>query len=95
MRTWVEKLAIFSKSKGIYFYNHVDVNDLKWCLYKYTKDNGELVRFIEIRYIENKKETKTSEIKLYDDEFDLLQEAQKFVEKKTQDELIEIINNFK
>lgn len=87
MRAWVEKLAKFAKERGYINSgsNHIHIDNLCFTLSFNTSDQKRL--YLSDNYY------KKVAITIYEDEYNLLKEVENFVEKKTQDEFIEIINN--
>lgn len=93
MRSWIEKLAKISKEQGSIYRYHVSLgSDFYWDLDTYYKDiNGKYLCLYKGSSISS---TSTdAHFKLYDDEWDLLNEVLDYCENKSRDYLIEQINN--
>lgn len=93
MRPWIEKLAKVSKEQGSIYRYFVSLGpDLYWDLDTYYKEGkGKYLRLSKGNSISPASTDAT--FKLYDDEWDLLNEVLDYCEKKARDYLIEQINN--
>lgn len=85
MRRWVEKLAKISKEKGIFDKSHVYIDTIYYNWHIFMCDNTYYV------YIDTG--TKTSIIKIYQDEYDLLSEVKDLVANNTKDSIIKELEN--
>jgi hypothetical protein len=86
MRQWVEKLATISKERGQYYDQFtIRVDNIRWSLIKW---NG-LVN-LHVKLI---KEDILDSIKIYEDEYDLLESVYKYLKVKNQDYIINQLNN--
>lgn len=79
MRAWIEKLAKISKEKGYYWLNDIKTSDFRWNIQWYDK-------LLYLRFDE-----KAVFFKIYDDEYDMLKEVSDYIKKKTEDEIIKLI----
>lgn len=79
MRAWIEKLAKISREKGINYYTEIRTPDFTWGIYCYDKQ-------LYIKFNE-----KAVSLKIYDDEYDMLEEVLDYIKKKTEDEIIKLI----
>ena len=87
MRSWVEKLALIAKERGYTNSSseHVHIDNFCYTLNFPTSSCKKL--YLSEGYY------KKIAITIDEDEYDLLKKVGEFVEKKTQDEFIEMINN--
>jgi hypothetical protein len=87
MRPWVEKLAKVARERGYTNANseHIHIDNFCYTLNFPTSSRRKL--YLSEGYY------KKVVISIYEDEYDLLKETGEFVEKKTRDEFIEMINN--
>ena len=95
MRPWIEKLAKVSKERGSMYRGYVNLYpDFYWDLDNYyVKSNGH-GKYLHL-YKGNSISIASTDahFKLYDDEWDLLNEVLDYCENKSRDYLIEQINN--
>jgi hypothetical protein len=93
MRPWIEKLAKVSKERGSIYRYFVSLGpDLYWSLDTYYKEGkGKYLCLSKGNSISPASTDAT--FKLYDDEWDLLNEVLDYCENKSRDYLIEQINN--
>lgn len=80
MRTWVEKLAKLSKEKGTHRCIEIKTPNFTWSLHNLIKKE---------LYIKTDKESVF--FKIYDDEYDILKEVSDYIKKKTENNLIKLI----
>ena len=80
MRAWIEKLAKISKEKGIHYCTEIRTPDFTWTIY------GPALKELYL-----KTDRKSLLFKIYDDEYDILKEALDHIKKKTEDDLIKLI----
>lgn len=80
MRAWIEKLAKISKEKGTHYYNEVKTFNFAWTIYGVEKKE---------LYLRTDKGSVF--LKIYDDEYDVLKEVSDYIKKKTEDEIIKLI----
>jgi hypothetical protein len=94
MRPWIEKLAKISKERGSIYCYYVSLGpDFYWDLDTYYKKdpNGKYLRLYKGSSISLA--STNAYFKLYDDEWDLLNEVLDYCENKSRDYIIEQINN--
>lgn len=95
MRPWIEKLAKISKERGSIYRYYVNVYpDFYWDLDTYYVKSNSYGKYLHL-YKGNSISPESTEahFKLYDDEWDLLNEVLDYCENKSRDYLIEQINN--
>lgn len=80
MRAWIEKLAKISKEKGIYYCTEIKTPNFSWTIY------GSALKELYL-----KTDKKSVFFKIYDDEYDVLKEVLDCIKKKTEDDLIKLI----
>jgi hypothetical protein len=87
MRPWVEKLAQAARERGYTNTSseHIHIDNFCYTL-NFSASSHKKLYLSEGYY-------KKVAINIYEDEYDLLKATGEFVEKKTQDEFIEMINN--
>jgi len=84
MRQWIEKLAKVSKERGVFCNGQIYIDAIyKW--HSYGCDN--------IYYVYIDAGTETSNIKIYQDEYDLLSEVKDLVANNTKDNIIKELEN--
>lgn len=94
MRPWIEKLAKVSKERGSIYRRYISLgSDFYWDLDTYYKKDthGKYLRLYNGSSISLA--STDAYFKLYDDEWDLLNEVLDYCENKSRDYLIEQINN--
>lgn len=79
MRAWIEKLAKISKEKGTYYYNEVKTFNFAWTIYGIEKE------------LSLRTDKGSMFLKIYDDEYDVLKEVSDYIKKKTEDDIIKLI----
>lgn len=79
MRAWIEKLSKISKEKGFCSFNEIITPNFAWTIYGIEKE----------LYLRTDK--KAVYLKIYDDEYDMLEEVLDYIKKKTEDEIIKLI----
>lgn len=79
MRAWIEKLAKISKEKGYCWYNEIRTPDFTWTVFHFD---------MQLYLMSNEK---SIYFKIYDDERDMLKEVSDYIKKKTEDEIIKLI----
>lgn len=80
MRAWIEKLAKISKEKGFCSFNEIITPNFAWTIYGVEKKE---------LYLRTDKGSVF--LKIYDDEYDVLKEVLDYIKKKTEDEIIKLI----
>ena len=94
MRPWIEKLAKISKERGSMYRYYVSLGpDFYWDLDTYHKKDTRGKYLHLYKGIGIGPESTDAYFKLYDDEWDLLNEVLDYCERKSRDYLIEQINN--
>ena len=80
MRDWIKKLVKISKEKGIHYCTEIRTPNFTWSIY------GSIRKELYLRTDE-----KSTFLKIYDDEYDVLKEVLDYIKKKTEDDLIKLI----
>ena len=88
MRNWVENLANTLKENGKNYLHEMVLGDFRFTVYNYPKDSKNVLQII------NRDIDQACEIKLYEDEYDLLLTVKKKLRLETEDLFINIFNNF-
>lgn len=89
MRDWVVNLVDALEENGKNYLHEMVLGDFRFTVYNYPKDSQNVLQII------NRDMDRACEIKLYEDEYDLLLTVKRKLRLETEDLFINIFNNFK
>ena len=88
MRDWVVNLVDALEKNGKNYLHEMVLGDFRFTVYNYPKDSKNVLQII------NRDMDSACEIKLYEDEYDLLLTVKRKLRLETEDLFITIFNNF-